>query len=76
MITVPSGAGIDNAKATIRIECRAVSDYDMKVYRADASGNATGEPLAVSGNGATGGPARSVGRRSCWATRPAPTWRA
>ena len=56
VITVPSGAGIDNAKATIRIEFSAVSDYDMKVYRADASGNATGEPLAVSGNGATGGP--------------------
>ncbi|MGH2967850.1 MAG: M14 family metallopeptidase [Solirubrobacteraceae bacterium] len=53
-ITVPSGAGIDNAKATIRIEWPTpVSDYDMKVYRADADGNATGDPVGVSGQGTT-----------------------
>lgn len=56
MIKVPSGAGIDHAKATFRVEWPTpVSDYDMKVYRADAAGNATGDPVATSGNGATGG---------------------
>jgi hypothetical protein len=55
LITVPSGAGIDNAKATFRIEFSPVSDYDMKIYRADASGNATGDALASSGHGATDG---------------------
>jgi hypothetical protein len=56
VIAVPSGAGIDNAKATFRIEWPTpVSDYDMKVYRADAAGAATGDPVAVSGNGATNG---------------------
>ncbi|MBN1530528.1 MAG: hypothetical protein JW895_15805 [Thermoleophilaceae bacterium] len=53
VISVPSGAGVDNAKATFRLEFPAVSDWDMKVYRADSSGNATGEPIASSGNGAT-----------------------
>jgi hypothetical protein len=53
-ITVPSGAGIDNAKATIRVEWPTpASDYDVKVYRADASGNATGDPVGVSGQGTT-----------------------
>jgi hypothetical protein len=56
LIKVPSGAGIDNAKATFRIEWPTpVSDYDMKVYRADAAGNAAGDPVATSGNGATSG---------------------
>ena len=55
LITVPSGAGIDNAKATFRIEFAPLSDYDMKIYRADATGNATGDPVAVSGHGATDG---------------------
>jgi Zinc carboxypeptidase len=55
LITVPSGTGIDNAKATVRIEFTPVSDWDMKIYRADASGNATGDPVAVSGNGVTSG---------------------
>jgi len=56
LIKVPSGTGIDNAKATFRVEWPTpVSDYDMKVYKADAAGNATGEPVAVSGNGVTGG---------------------
>ena len=55
VITVPSGTGIDNAKATFRIEFSPLSDYDMKVFRADANGNATGEPLASSGHGATDG---------------------
>jgi hypothetical protein len=53
-ITVPGGAGIDNAKATIRIDwATPVSDWDMKVYRADADGNASGEPVGVSGQGTT-----------------------
>jgi hypothetical protein len=54
-ITVPSGPGIDNAKATFRIEFAPLSDYDMKIYRADSAGNATGDPVAVSGHGATDG---------------------
>jgi hypothetical protein len=55
LITVPSGAGIDNAKATFRIEFSPVSDWDMKVFRADSAGNATGDPVATSGHGATDG---------------------
>jgi Zinc carboxypeptidase len=55
LITVPSGTGIDNAKATFRIEFSPASDYDMKLYRADANGNATGDALASSGHGATDG---------------------
>jgi hypothetical protein len=56
LIEVPSGTGIDNAKATFRVEWPTpVSDYDMKIYKADAAGNATGDPVAVSGNGATSG---------------------
>ena len=57
LITVPSGAGIDNGKATFRIEFLPASDWDMKVYKADADGNATGEPVVESGNGATNGDA-------------------
>ena len=54
LITVPSGTGIDNAKATVRIQwLTPASDYDMKVYRADAAGNATGEPVAESAQGTT-----------------------
>jgi hypothetical protein len=53
LIRVPSGAGIDNAKATFRIDFLPVADYDMKVYKADGVGNAVGEPVAVSGHGAT-----------------------
>jgi hypothetical protein len=55
LITVPSGTGIDNGKATFRIEFSPVSDYDMKVFRADSAGNATGEPVTTSGHGATDG---------------------
>jgi hypothetical protein len=55
LITVPSGAGIDNAKATFRIEFSPLSDWDMKIYRADAAGNATGDAVAVSGHGLTDG---------------------
>ena len=56
LIKVPSGTGIDNAKATFRVEWPTpVSDYDMKVYSADAAGKATGDPVATSGNGATSG---------------------
>jgi Zinc carboxypeptidase len=55
LITIPSGAGIDNAKATFRIEFSPLSDWDMKIYKADAAGNATGDAVAVSGHGATDG---------------------
>jgi hypothetical protein len=55
LITVPSGTGIDNAKATFRIEFSPLSDWDMKIYKADANGNATGDAVAVSGHGATDG---------------------
>jgi hypothetical protein len=54
LITIPSGAGIDNAKATFRIEWPTpASDWDMKIYRADADGNATGDPVVTSGQGTT-----------------------
>jgi hypothetical protein len=54
LITVPSGTGIDNGKATFRIEwLTPASDYDLKVYRADAAGAATGEPVGTSGQGTT-----------------------
>ena len=53
-IMVPGGTGVDNAKATVRIEwLTPTSDWDLKVYRADANGNATGDPVAVSGQGTT-----------------------
>ncbi len=55
LITVPSGTGIDNGKAIFRIEFAPLSDYDMKIYRADSAGNATGDAVAVSGHGATDG---------------------
>jgi hypothetical protein len=55
LVKVPSGTGIDNAKATFRIEFLAASDYDMKVFKADASGKPVGDPVAVSGHGATDG---------------------
>jgi hypothetical protein len=55
LITVPSGTGIDNAKATFRIEFSPLSDWDMKIYKADAAGNATGDAVAVSGHGVTDG---------------------
>src|SRR5918999_1318720 len=46
-ITVPSGVGIDNASATVRIEwATPVSDYDMKVLK-------DGAVIATSGQGAT-----------------------
>jgi hypothetical protein len=53
LVTVPSGTGIDNAKATFRIEFSPLSDWDMKIYKADANGNATGNAVAVSGHGLT-----------------------
>jgi hypothetical protein len=54
LITVPSGTGIDNGKATFRIEwLTPASDYDLKVYKADAAGAATGEPVGTSGQGTT-----------------------
>jgi hypothetical protein len=55
LITIPSGTGIDNAKAIFRIEFAPLSDYDMKIYEADSAGNATGDAVAVSGHGATDG---------------------
>ena len=48
-VTVPAGAGIDNARATIRVEwATPASDYDMKVYRPGGT-----EPVATSGQGTT-----------------------
>jgi hypothetical protein len=47
LITVPSGEGIDNASATVRIEwATPVSDYDMKILK-------DGQVIATSGQGAT-----------------------
>jgi Zinc carboxypeptidase len=47
VITVPAGEGIDNARATIRVEWPTpVSDYDMKVYR-------DGVEVGSSGQGTT-----------------------
>jgi hypothetical protein len=47
VITVPGGEGIDNARATIRIEWPTpASDYDMKVYR-------DGVEVGSSGQGTT-----------------------
>jgi hypothetical protein len=52
--TVPSGPGVDNASATIRIEWNTpASDYDMEIYRANAAGVATGQPIASSAQGPT-----------------------
>jgi hypothetical protein len=55
--TVPSGAGIDNAKATIAITWSTPSsDWDMYVYRdADGDGSSAGEtePIAASAQGTT-----------------------
>ena len=54
LLTVPHGPGIDNGRATIRIDWNTpVSDWDMLVYRADASGHATGEPISSSQQGTT-----------------------
>ncbi|MEA2401783.1 MAG: hypothetical protein QOK00_2186 [Thermoleophilaceae bacterium] len=55
LVTIPSGTGIDNAKATFRVEFQPVSDYDMKVFKADSAGNAVGDAVASSGHGATDG---------------------
>ncbi len=55
LVKVPSGTGIDNAKATFRIDFLPASDYDLKVFKADASGNAVGDALVTSGHGATDG---------------------
>jgi Zinc carboxypeptidase len=47
VVTVPSGAGIDNARATIRVEWSTpVSDYDVKVLR-------DGEEVGSSGQSTT-----------------------
>jgi murein tripeptide amidase MpaA len=44
VITVPSGEGIDNARATIRIEWPTpASDWDMKVYRDGVEVGASGQ---------------------------------
>ena len=46
-ITIPGGTGVDNARATIRVQwATPVSDYDMKVYR-------DGEEVGSSGQGTT-----------------------
>ncbi|MGH2986001.1 MAG: M14 family zinc carboxypeptidase [Solirubrobacterales bacterium] len=55
--TVPAGPGIDNAKATIRIDWTTpASDWDMKVYRdsnGDGSSAGEGQPIGSSGQGTT-----------------------
>jgi hypothetical protein len=55
--TVPAGAGIDNAKATIRMEWGTpASDWDFKVFRdTNGDGSSVGEtdPVGQSGNGTT-----------------------
>ncbi len=55
--TVPSGPGIDNAKATIAITwATPASDWDMYIFRdtnGDGSSAGEGEPIAVSAQGAT-----------------------
>ncbi|MGH2981320.1 MAG: M14 family zinc carboxypeptidase, partial [Solirubrobacterales bacterium] len=55
--TVPGGAGIDNAKATVRIDWSTpVSDWDMKVFRdSDGDGSSVGETdeVGVSAQGTT-----------------------
>ena len=55
---VPTGPGIDNGRATIRIEWPSeASDYDMEIYRdTDGDGDSsdeTGEPVASSTQGQT-----------------------
>ena len=55
LITVPSGAGIDNAKATFRIEFAPVSDYDMKIYRPTRPGTRPASRWRCPGHGATDG---------------------
>ncbi len=47
-ITIPGGTGVDNARATVRVQwATPVSDYDMKVYR-------DGEEVGSSGQSTTG----------------------
>ena len=54
LVTVPRGAGIDNARATIAVSwASALNDYDVEVYRADAGGQAVGTPVATAGTGGT-----------------------
>ena len=46
-VTIPGGTGVDNARATVRVQwATPVSDYDMKVYR-------DGEEVGSSGQGTT-----------------------
>ena len=57
VIEIPSGPGVDNGFATIRVEWASpASDYDIEVYR-DANGNGAvdpGEPIeGTSGQGTT-----------------------
>jgi zinc carboxypeptidase len=54
LITVPRGPGIDNARATVRIEWNTpVSDWDMDIFRANAQGQPVGEPIGSSKQGTT-----------------------
>lgn len=54
LIKVQSGPGIDNGKMKIRIEWPTpASDWDFKIYRADANGQATGDPVGQSAQGTT-----------------------
>jgi len=47
--SVPAnGGGVDNGYFTVKIDFPEDADMDLEVYRADAAGNATGEPLGTS----------------------------
>ena len=51
---VPDDPTKDNARAVVRIEWQtAATDWDMRVYRADAAGNPVGDPIGKSQQGPT-----------------------
>ena len=63
-VTVPTGAGVDNSKATFSVTWGSpVSDYDIEVYEdTDANGVDTGDPkLGTSAQGTTNGESTTVG---------------
>ncbi len=50
--TVPgNGGGVDNGFFTVKVAFPDEADMDLEVYKADAAGNATGEPLGTSAGG-------------------------
>lgn len=66
--TVPSGPGIDNAKASVRVQWATIaSDWDMKIFRdTDGDGTSVGEaqrgetPVGTSGSGTTDSEATTI----------------